>query len=96
MRIAMFLTWEGITPKQYNEVRKLVDWDNNIPAGGVLHIASFDSKGLRITDVWENETDFNNFAQNRLMPKVLQLGITSAPTIEVYPLHNLFTPGFGK
>ncbi len=93
MRIAMLMFWEGVTPKQYNEVRKLVDWDNNKPTGGVLHVASFDNRGLRVTDVWESEADLNNFVQNRLMPKVIQIGIETQPKVEVYPLHNLFTPG---
>ncbi len=94
MRIAMFMFWEGVTPQQYNEVRKLVDWDNQKPKGGVLHIASFDPKGLRVTDIWESEEDLNNFVQNRLMPKVGQVGVKTPPKVEVYPLHNLFTPGF--
>ena len=93
MRIVMLMSWEGATLKQYNDVRKAVDWDKKIPAGAVLHVATADSKGLRITDVWESEEDLNNFVQKRLMPNVKKLGITIEPKVEVYPLHNLFTPG---
>ncbi len=93
MRIAMFMSWEGATLQQYDDVRKVVDWDHKIPGGAVLHVATSDSKGLRITDVWESEGDLNNFVHNRLMPNVKKLGITIEPKVEVYPLHNLFTPG---
>jgi hypothetical protein len=93
MRIVMFMKWEGVSLQQYDNVRKLVDWDNQIPTGAVLHIASPDSKGLRVIDVWESEKDFNNFVQQRLMPKVEETGVKSKPNIEVHPLHNLFTPG---
>ncbi len=93
MKIVLFMTWEGTSLQKYDEVRKLVDWDNKIPKGAVLHIASSDSKGLRIVDVWESEADLNNFVENRLMPKVKEAGIETPPKVEIYPVHNLFTPG---
>ena len=94
MRVAMFMKWEVSSVDEYDQVRKVVDWDNKIPEGAVLHVASFDSKGfLRVTDVWESEEELNNFVQKRLMPGVEQVGIKTQPIVEVYPLHNLFTLG---
>lgn len=89
MKVAMFMTWEGFTLQQYDKIRQLVDLDNEKPEGAVVHIASSDSKALRITDVWESEKELNNYVQNRLMPKIVEIGIKTKPNVEVYPLHNL-------
>ncbi len=89
MKIAMFMTWEGFTLEQYDKVRELVELDDNKPAGAVLHIASADSKGLRITDVWESEKELNDYVQKRLLPKIQEIGIGSKPNVEICPLHNL-------
>jgi hypothetical protein len=49
-------------------------------------------KGLRITDVWESSEDFQGFVERRLMPAVKQLGIPGEPRVQIYPLHQLFSP----
>jgi hypothetical protein len=93
MRIVVLMTWKGMTIQQYEKIRKLVDWDNKKPKGAVLHVVCSDSKNLRITDVWESEKELNAFVQERLAPKVEEIGFKSKPEIEVYPLHNLYAPG---
>ena len=90
----MSMKWDGITPEQYNEVRNIVKWEENQPKGGLFHVAFFDGKGLRVNDVWESAADFQNFVDNRLMPGVIQAGLTTQPTVEVYPAHAVFTPGY--
>ena len=90
----MHLKWDGVTPEQYEQVRSIVNWEGNKPKGGNFHVAFFDNNGLRVVDVWDNAEDFNNFANNRLMPGVAQAGVTSQPDVEVYPVHAIFTPGY--
>ena len=85
--IQTFMRWEGATPEQYDALRDEVKWDTDLAAGGVFHAASFDDKGLRISDVWESEEDMNNFINNRLMPGVQKIGIPGQPSVEVFPLH---------
>src|SRR5437870_12013728 len=92
--IAMNLEWDGITPEQYDEVRNIVKWEQNAPKGGLFHVAYFDGGGLRVHDLWETSEDLQNFVDRRLMPGVLQTGVTSQPTVEVYPAHAVFTPGY--
>lgn len=92
-RIVMLMQWTKVTKEQYEEARKLVQWEKDVPAGAVLHIATFDNKGLRVTDVWESKEDLDNFVKNRLMPGIKKLNITNEPNIEIYPLHTLFAPG---
>ena len=90
MKTVMIMKWEGATPDQYDELRKLVNWEGDAPKGGVLHVAGFSNNTLRITDIWESEDDFNNFVQNRLMPGVAQLEIKGEPQVEMFPVHALF------
>lgn len=94
MRIVMFMEWDGVTPAQYDAARDVVKWETDAAPGGVLHVATFTDKGLRVTDVWESAEDFQRFVQTRLMPGVRQVGIPGEPKVEVYPLHALFTPAF--
>lgn len=85
--IQTFMRWEGATPEQYDALRESVKWDTDLAHGGIFHAASFDDKGLRVSDVWETAEDMQNFVNDRLMPGVQALGIPGQPEMEVYPLH---------
>ena len=52
MAIVWMLEWEGITPEQYDELRRLVDWEGDVPDGLHFHVAAFDAKSLLVTEVW--------------------------------------------
>jgi hypothetical protein len=94
MPILMIMQWSGVTPQQYDQVRELVNWEGNAPAGGLYHAAAFDAQGLRVVDVWDTAEQFQTFVETRLMPGVKQLGIQGEPAVEVLPIHRLFTPGY--
>src|SRR5581483_6540392 len=78
MAIVMFREWD-VTPDQYEAARKLVNWEGQVPAGAIFHVAAFNQRGLRVTDLWESEEDMQAFVNTRLMPGVRQLGIQSNP-----------------
>lgn len=90
----MIMKWDGVTPAQYEEVRKLVNWEGDRPKGGIFHVASFGNSALHVTDIWQSADDFNNFVQSRLMPGVEKAGIKGQPQVETYPIHALFIPDF--
>ena len=92
MRIQMIMKWNGVTPDQYEKLRKVVNWEGNKPKGAVFHVASFGKKGIRVTDIWESEADFNNFVQKRLMPGVKEVGIAGEPQTKIFPVHAIFVP----
>lgn len=94
MAIVMEMEWPGITQEQYEATRKLVNWEGDVPPGGILHVASFDDRGLHVTDVWESAEDFQRFVAGRLTPGTKQLGLPGEPNIQVRPVHALFTPAF--
>jgi hypothetical protein len=94
MSVVMIMKWQGVTKEQYHAVRKLVNWEGNLPVGGQFHIAAFDAEGARITDLWESAETFNNFVINRLNPGVEQIGLQGQPEVEIYPVEALFTPAY--
>lgn len=93
MAIMMIMKWEGVSIEQYDEVKRIVDWETHPAEGGRMHATAHDGSGLRITDVWESPEAFQTFVDDRLMPVVAQVGLQSQPHVEIYPLHDLFIPG---
>jgi hypothetical protein len=92
MKTMMIMKWNGVTPGQYEQVRKTVNWEGNKPKGAIFHVASFGNNALHVTDIWESADDFNNFVQARLMPGVAQAGIQGQPLVETFPVHAIFVP----
>jgi hypothetical protein len=89
----MISSWENASLEQYDELRKVVNWEGYPPDGGIFHVAAHDGNGLRVVDVWETPEHHQRFIELRLMPGVMQLGITGEPRVEVYPAHAIFAPG---
>ena len=90
MAIMMVMEWPDVSAAQYDEVKRITNFENDWPAGGMFHVAAVDGTTLRVTDVWESAEQFQAFAETRLMPCVQQLGITSQPNISILPAHNVF------
>ncbi|HEV8688818.1 MAG TPA: hypothetical protein VGQ91_00865 [Ideonella sp.] len=95
MPVMMMMEWSGVTPEQYEAVRKFVNFEAEAPAGGLFHVAAFDEAGLRVTDVWERAEDFQTFVEQRLMPGVAKAGIQGEPKVRILPAHNVYAPGYG-
>jgi hypothetical protein len=103
MAITMNMMWEGVTAEQYDEVRGIVDWESNIPKGAISHVASFGPAytpgvegALYVTDIWESAADFDAFVNDRLMPAVMKVGISTEPTTVILDTHNTFLPAPAK
>ncbi len=86
MRVVVLVTREGFTKNIYDQLMRELNVEDNPPKGMVTHIATFDNKGIRVTDIWESEQDFRNFSEKRLMPGLNKVGFREKPTIEIYPL----------
>ena len=82
----------GVNPEIYSRMMEQLDLTGNPPAGLLLHVASFDEQGLHVTAVWNSEADFGAFAENRLMPATVSLGVTGERSFEVEPLHRIWSP----
>jgi hypothetical protein len=92
MKVVMIMKWDGLTPAQYEQIRKSVNWEGDRPQGANFHVAAFGNNALHVTDIWDSADDFNNFVQHRLMPGVMAAGIPGMPQVDIYPIHAVYAP----
>ncbi len=90
MAIVMQMRWEGVTPELYDAVRREVGWEEQLPDGGICHIAWFEDGALRVVDAWQSAEAFETFTQTRLMPGVAKVGIVGEPDVSIQPAHRVF------
>jgi hypothetical protein len=88
------MEWPGLTPDQYSQIMRALEFDTKPPAGGIFHVAGFMGGTLRITDIWESQQAFEKFQKERLAPVLQKVGITSQPKVQFFPVHNIYTPNF--
>lgn len=90
MAILVLFTGDGgLTPDMYDSMRAELNWEKQQPAGGIVHIASFDDKGaIHVADVWNSPEELNAFVTSRLMPMIQKLKI-NPPKVEIFPVHNI-------
>jgi hypothetical protein len=96
MATAMLMAWRGVTREQYQQVLDRLDLDVNPPQGGIFHVAGSDSDTLRVLDLWESEDAWNWFLKTRLQPALQEMGLPGQPDIRLYPVRNIYTPGFNE
>ena len=49
--------------------------------------------GVRVTDVWENQEDFDEFVKEKIGPSFQAAGVQSQPEIQYFDVHNYLTAG---
>jgi hypothetical protein len=92
MATVMEMKWSSISRDDYERAREAVNWEGDVPQGATLHVAWFED-GLRVIDVWQSQQDFERFANERLMPKLQELGIGSdEPEVQFHDAHAYFAP----
>ena len=92
MATVMNMRWAEVTKSQYEETRRQVAWETNVPKGAQFHVAWFASDGLHVLDLWDSQADCERFVSERLMPAVQRVGIQGQPKIEFAPAHAIFAP----
>jgi hypothetical protein len=93
MTTVIMQRWDALTPDQYDTLRGIVRWDQDLPTGMRFHVASFDDGILRMTDVWDSAELFNEFVTTRIVPGLEQLGIAGTPDIIMTEAHELTDVG---
>ena len=92
MATVMEMKWPSISRDDYERAREAVNWEGDLPQGAILHVSWFED-GLRVLDVWESQQDFERFGNERLMPKLQELGIGSdQPEVQFHDAHAYFAP----
>jgi hypothetical protein len=60
--------FRGVSREDAEEASKRLNVRENPPAGLIAHVLTDIPGGVRATDIWESEADFQTFAKERLMP----------------------------
>ena len=92
MATVMLMEWQGVTPEQYTRVMSNLGLDSKPPVGGIFHVAGFSGAALRVLDIWESQQAFESFQRDRLTAAVQKAGITTQPTVQFFPAHNIYAP----
>lgn len=88
MAIAVMIEIAGATAEQYDAVlaeMKLGTWP---PPHNLFHVAGPIDGGWRVVDIWDSAEAFDTFAREQIGPLTQKHGITAAPQISVWPVHN--------
>ncbi|MGD0910134.1 MAG: hypothetical protein ABSA96_21325 [Candidatus Acidiferrales bacterium] len=92
MATVMSMHWPEVSMKQYDQTRRQVAWETDLPKGAKFHVAWFAKDGLHVLDIWESQADFERFAKLRLMPAVRRLGVQGQPKVQFELAHSIFAP----
>jgi hypothetical protein len=94
--VVMNMSWPAFSAADYDKAREAVGWERDAPPGGRNHVAWIEpGGGLRVVDVWESQEQFDQFANERLMPGLAQAGLLDGkgePEITFAPLHAHWSP----
>ncbi|HEV7920213.1 MAG TPA: hypothetical protein VGR02_05425 [Thermoanaerobaculia bacterium] len=92
MATVMLMHWPEVTKEQYEQVRRDVNWEGDIPNGAKFHVAWFGADGFRVLDLWDSPEQFQTFVQQRLMPGVQRTGVQGQPKVELGESVSIFAP----
>jgi hypothetical protein len=92
MAIVWLVEWDGISEKEYDELRRRTKWDTDLPNGLEYQVAAFSEKGLVLTQVWKSPEHVMRFMEERLLPAVEAAGIRSMPRVDQHQVHSILTP----
>ncbi len=88
MPVAIEMQFSGATLAQYDEVMRLMGLGEEAPDGAIFHWVAATDDGIKVVDVWETMAQFERFASENITPNTHKAGITSAPVMTVYEVHN--------
>jgi len=90
MAVVMSMHWPEANLDQYEQARKEVDWERQVPAGALFHVAFLADDGFRVIDLWESPEAFQQFLETRLGPAIQRIGIQGQPNVSFAPAHRIF------
>jgi hypothetical protein len=92
MAVIWILEWPGLTKEQFAELQTRTAWETDAPDGLQHQVAAFSDKSLVLTQVWKSPEHVMHFMEDRLLPVVRALGITTMPRVDQYPVHSILQP----
>ena len=92
MATVMLMHWPEVTRELYEQARKEINWEGDVPPGAKLHVSWFDQNGFHVFDLWDSQEDFERFGRERLMPGLQQIGFRGQPKVEMASAYLVFAP----
>ncbi len=92
MATVMLMNWPEVSVEQYQQARKEVNWEGDVPNGAKFHVSWMAEDGFHVLDLWESNEDFEKFTQDRLMPAVQKIGIKGQPKVTFAEPISVFAP----
>ena len=94
MAVVMTMEWPGVSQKEYLAVLNELQLDAKPAKGLLFHVATFaQGGGMRVVDVWESPDAFKTFSDQRIVPAVQKVGVSTQPKIEFQSAYNIYAPG---
>lgn len=92
MATVMLMSWPEVTEEQYQQARKEINWEGDVPKGAKFHVSWMGDDGFHVLDLWESKEDFEKFTHARLMPGVQKIGIKGQPKVSFADPISIFAP----
>ena len=92
MAVAFVLEFEGATLDEYNKVSYELmglEPEGKTPPGAIFHWVASTDDGILVTDVWESDEAFQQFANDQIGPHTAAVGMAE-PKITRHEVHNYF------
>lgn len=96
MAVAVQLDFHDATLEQYDGINERIGLLPGGPAAGsqeLFHWVMKTGDGFRVTDVWESREAFEDFEKVKLRPIYREVGISHAPEIQFFDVHNYLAGG---
>ncbi len=95
MAVAVQLDFTGATLDQYDEVVRRMGFGAGGPGapGLMFHWVTKSADGIRVTDVWESQEQFEGFSKEKIGPISQAVGFPAPPRVEFFEVHNHLTAG---
>jgi heme-degrading monooxygenase HmoA len=87
--VGFWFQFPGVSEDQYDRVMAGLSLpDNQMPEGGLFHLAGPVQGGWRVIDVWESREAFDAFFREQLEAQLASTGLRIGPPQE-FEVHNL-------
>ncbi len=95
MAVAVQLDFSGATLEQYDEVIKKMGFRPTGSGASVLlvHWITRTAGGIRVTDVWESQEQFEKYSEEKIGPITQEVGVPGPPNVKFFEVHNYLTAG---
>ena len=90
MAVAIQFEFRGTTIEKYDALNECTGFlpGGPMPPGGLSHWVTKTDDGFRTVDLWESREAFEQFFNERVLPRYQDVGITDPPEAQFFEVHN--------